>query len=375
MPQLSGSGTPADERYAHSGRNDDRSDWQTLAEHEQGTAELAGTRGAPLGLGASARLIAAFHDFGKNDPAFDRVLRGEGIRVDHSTAGGRLLIERAPVRAVAEVLAQAILGHHAGLPDTCGSDASLDRRIELFRDPVPPAVTAAARVDFTPVLPELGAKMRPDPALAGFDLSVSGRMVFSCLVDADYRDTEAFYDRLDLRQRDRDWPALADVLPDFRRWYEAHMAGFSATGDLNGLRARILGHVRSQAGEAPGLFTLTVPTGGGKTLASLGFALDHAAHHGHRRIIYAIPYAGAWIETMKGWPSRRSAAVAPRAGAWIETAMRQARYCKAKVAPRAGTWIERPGGTPPRHQHVAPRAEVWIEICLHFLISIPTFAA
>lgn len=290
---------PPHEPYAHSGRNDDRSDWQTLAVHAQGAADLAEMRGAALGLGASARLVTEFHDFGKNDPDFDRVLRGEGVRVDHSTAGGSLLIDRAPVRAVGEVLAQAILGHHAGLPDTRGSEPGLERRLELFRarDPVPREVTAAARVDFTPVLSELKAKMRNDPVLAGFDLSVAGRMVFSCLVDADYRDTEAFYDQLDLRSRDRDWPSLTEVLPELRRKYDAHMGAFPTTGELNALRKRVLGHVRSQADAQPGLFTLTVPTGGGKTLASLGFALDHAARHGHRRIIYAIPYAGAWIET------------------------------------------------------------------------------
>lgn len=87
------------------------------------------------------------------------------------------------------------------------------------------------------------------------------------------------------------------MLPELRRKYDAHMAAFPTTGELNALRKQVLGHVRSQADAQPGLFTLTVPTGGGKTLASLGFALDHAAQHGHRRIIYAIPYTGAWIET------------------------------------------------------------------------------
>ncbi len=76
------------------------------------------------------------------------------------------------------------------------------------------------------------------------------------------------------------------------------MAGFRQNGRINRLRAEILIHVRQAAAMAPGLFTLTVPTGGGKTLASLGFALDHAARHGHRRIIFAIPYAGAGIETL-----------------------------------------------------------------------------
>ena len=122
-------------------------------------------------------------------------------------------------------------------------------------------------------------------------------MVFSCLVDADFRDTEAFYDRLEGRQRNRDWPALQDLLPDLRAGFDAHMAGFDPARGVNPLRAEMLAHVRAQAALPPGLSTLSVPTGGGKTLASLGFALDHAARHGHRRIIYAIPYTSIIDQT------------------------------------------------------------------------------
>lgn len=68
---------------------------------------------------------------------------------------------------------------------------------------------------------------------------------------------------------------------------------------INALRSDILAHVRSKAADGPGLFTLTVPTGGGKTLASLGFALDHARRHGHRRIIYAIPFTSIIDQTAR----------------------------------------------------------------------------
>lgn len=198
---------PPHEPYAHSGRNDDRSDWQTLAVHAQGAADLAEMRGAALGLGASARLVTEFHDFGKNDPDFDRVLRGGSVWIIpqpeaacSSTARRSVPSERCWRRP-----SLAITPAYR-IPEV---RTRLERRLELFRarDPVPREVTAAARVDFTPVLSELKAKMRNDPVLAGFDLSVAGRMVFSCLVDADYRDTEAFYDQLDLRSRDRDWPS------------------------------------------------------------------------------------------------------------------------------------------------------------------------
>jgi len=291
-----------DRAFAHSGNLPDRSDWQTLAEHLAATADLAAARGAQVGLEAAARIAGAWHDFGKHDPAFDRVLQGENVSVDHSTAGAKLLLDRArgPEKVAAELLAYGILGHHAGLPDARPSEGKLEgnmeRRIERFRDPIDPAITAAAVLDLAPAVSELIAKLRPDKD-GPFDLSVAGRMVFSCLVDADFRDTEAFYARLEGRATDRGWPALQGLLPGLRAAFDAHMAAFPAKTDLNLLRAEVLAHIRAQAALPPGLFTLTVPTGGGKTLASLGFALDHAARQGHRRIIYAIPYTSIIDQT------------------------------------------------------------------------------
>ena len=300
--------------YAHSGRAADRSDWQLLPDHLQATATLAAHRAAPLKLQATAHMAGLFHDFGKYDPAFDRVLSGGNERVDHSTAGAALLYSRAPagLRGVAEIVAYAILGHHAGLPDRDRTDASMARRLDGFRDPVPPAITAAALLDLGPVLRELVAFR--DGKTPGFDISVAARMVFSCLVDADFRDTEAFYARLDGTRPDREWPALAELLPAWRAAFDAHMATFSTEGEVNGLRARVLAHVRQGAALEPGLFTLTVPTGGGKTLASLGFALDHAAQHGKRRIIFAIPYTGARIETLRCQPSATASTRSPPHG-------------------------------------------------------------
>lgn len=279
--------------YAHSGSKEDRSDWQLLDDHLRRVAELAADRAEPLGLTEAARLVGLLHDFGKNDPAFDRVLQGKPERVDHSTAGGMLLIRRSDPATghAAAILAQTILGHHAGLPDSFG-DASLSMRGEGYVDRVPPGVTEATTFDLRPAALELLSKARAtNPA---FDLSLAGRMVFSCLVDADFRDTEAFYGKTDPKARE--WPALADELPGMRAAFDRRIAGFSG-GDLNRLRGDILTHIRARAALPPGLFTLTVPTGGGKTLASLGFALDHALAHGHRRIIYAIPYTSIIDQT------------------------------------------------------------------------------
>lgn len=288
--------------YAHSGTKDGRSDWQTLPDHLEAVERLARARGDRLGLGTAAALAGRLHDLGKYDPAFDRVLRGEkGPVVDHSTAGARVLLDPKSgcPKPVAEGLAQAILGHHAGLPDLDNGKDNRDLKSRIANPgaALDPEWKAHLPADFAAVSTEFRAHIRKDTA--GFDLSVAVRMVFSCLVDADFRDTEAFYDALEGRARDRDWPALQDLLPDFRRRFTEHMARFETTTDLNRLRADILCHVRAKADMAPGLFTFSVPTGGGKTLASLGFALDHAARHGHRRIIYAIPYTSIIDQTVK----------------------------------------------------------------------------
>lgn len=114
-------------------------------------------------------------------------------------------------------------------------------------------------------------------------------MLFSALVDADFLDTEAYYDGLrDHRAARSRYPGLRQLREQLNQHLEA--LGSRSRGPINELRAEILSHARGRATDAPGSFSLTVPTGGGKTLASLAFALDHAVHHGLARIIYQIPY-------------------------------------------------------------------------------------
>jgi CRISPR-associated endonuclease/helicase Cas3 len=204
-----------------------------------------------------------------------------------------------------EIAAYAILGHHAGLPDKNTSEAScFVLREKAFENRLDPAWKSEIEFDLAGLVPGwLPKAIRPANPYWQFDASVIARFLFSCLVDADFKNTEEFYTKLENREVDRKWPALQDLLPDFRARFDTHMAGLKQEGDLNALRRDILAHVRGKAALAPGLFTLTVPTGGGKTLASLGFALDHAAVHGHSRIIYAIPFTRARIETFcqSGW--------------------------------------------------------------------------
>ncbi|MHA7777178.1 CRISPR-associated helicase Cas3' [Roseibium sp. M-1] len=292
--------------YAHSGFAEDRSDWQTLQDHLRATAALASEFGKPLGLERIAYLAGLYHDLGKYSIRFQRRLAGSDIRVDHSTAGAvEVMAGEAGTSPVAmmllELIAYCIAGHHAGLPDRKNETAAcLDRRLELDLPVLDPVwreelgeLSQAVMADLAPELLKTFPKGEAD-----FSLSVLTRMVFSCLVDADFKDTEAYYDKLECRERDRAWPKLQDLLPGLLARYDAFMADKrDLTKPINRLRTDILDHVREKALQVPGLFTLTVPTGGGKTLASLGFALDHARLHGHRRIIYAIPFTSIIDQT------------------------------------------------------------------------------
>jgi CRISPR-associated endonuclease/helicase Cas3 len=282
--------------YAHSTSDTTRRDWQPLSEHAQAVGELAAAYGKPLGLGNIARLAGLLHDLGKYTEAFQLRLTGASIRVDHSTAGAALVRSIGIDRYVADLLGYVIAGHHAGLPDRLGGAGSLEERLRDFdastldsawqREITLDAQGLAPKLDFT------------DKAKLPFQFGFLGRMIFSCLVDADYRDTEAFYHAVEGRNVQRDWPQLQSILPALIPALERHLAALGGgENPINALRRDILEHVRARAADPKGLFTLTVPTGGGKTLASLAFALDHARQHGLGRVIYAIPFTSIIDQT------------------------------------------------------------------------------
>lgn len=190
-------------------------------------------------------------------------------------------------------------GHHSGLADGQDLASRLAKTIEPYeswRAHVGPLPTRAALAEAR--RPREGAEGR------GFTYAFLTRMLFSCLVDADRLETAGFYARAEGRGADR---VDGTPLPILRDRLRAHMARLSdragaraatatAVG-LNAARAEILAHALGKAALSPGLFTLTVPTGGGKTLASLAFALAHAAEHDLRRIVYVIPFTSIIEQT------------------------------------------------------------------------------
>lgn len=297
---------------AHIGPN---GELHLLAEHLHAVARGAGEKAALFDAENWGRLAGIWHDLGKyrigfrryirraNDPDAHIEGRVRGRDKTHSAAGAmwaqRYLREVAGKQGdvIARVLGYIIAGHHAGLDNWDGglkarlagedSAGEFDDAIagmpapEVLRPDVPLPDMSQIPVDEKTGIP------------GSFALWV--RMLFSALVDADFLDTEAFMNARQAASREG-FAALEQLLGVF----DAHMHDLSegsAPTPVNRLRADVLHQCRDKAENAPGVFTLTVPTGGGKTLSSLAFALRHAARHGKRRIIYAIPYTSIIEQT------------------------------------------------------------------------------
>lgn len=289
--------------FAHSTTQADQSDWEPYADHWQAVRALAMARGAKFGAAAAVAAAAEFHDLGKLTAEFQHYIAGGQAKgPDHSTAGARALLAMALKphdRLMAEVLAYGVAGHHAGLPDkTGGSDGTLEQR--LAREDLP--VLDPSWRTMHPEAP--GAlwppAFKPEGKEASFQLAFLGRMIFSCLVDADFLATEAFYGAKGDCAIDRTWPALPAVVADLIAGLDRHRATLPRVGLAPGLlaiREQSFQAAIARAAETRGVFTLDLPTGAGKTLTSLGFALHHAAAHGLDRIIYAIPFTSVIDQT------------------------------------------------------------------------------
>ncbi len=275
--------------YAHSTSVADKSDWETLFSHAEAVARAArenvGNFAPELG-----EITGWLHDLGKMKPRFQMRLSDSTVIEPHSAEGARHIYERQP-GPLSAILAQVILGHHAGLPDGGGAGRLLRMRLEEAENLSPPEDWPVPRITIAP--PPL-AGMRPKDPHLNYALAFLGRMVFSALVDADRSETRAFYDRL---KGDPESEAAPVDLTILRDRLDAHMARHDRKGDVNELRSHVHTHVRAKAEDPPGLFSLTVPTGGGKTLTALGFALDHAIRHGLKRVVFVIPYTSVVEQT------------------------------------------------------------------------------
>jgi len=279
--------------YAHSRKDKDKSEWQLLINHLVNTADLAEKFGADAGISELARTAALMHDLGKYSKAFQARLDGSKKKVDHATAGARTAIElfnKTDIEKwLATMLAYCIAGHHTGLPNY-GSviDVDADGTLLARLDPAKKKLEdfSAYKAEIDPITLAVKSRaIRTAKEHQGFSLAFMTRMLFSALVDADFQETES-YMKDDTKPRGG-YTSIEELCEKFN----ASLRKFdNPQGDINKKRTETLKACMEKAGSDQGFFTLTIPTGGGKTLASMAFALNHAVKHELKRIIYVIPF-------------------------------------------------------------------------------------
>ncbi|OYP35551.1 CRISPR-associated helicase/endonuclease Cas3 [Rhodopirellula sp. MGV] len=295
--------------FAHSLPDRPQSDWEPLIDHLRNVAigdertNGAGDNAEFFNARELAQTLGWLHDVGKAsvpfqhrinnrqaDPSDERDAFSSESQaaiasrpVDHSTAGARLVESQG---GVGRLLAYAIAGHHAGMPDwTTLGRSGLMHRLNKAKCKIPLVdenFVAAIADNICLKAP----KIDPNPAHEDISFSVAmlGRMLFSCLVDADRLWTERFCSQIDAAR-----PRQPIQIDQLASQLDRHLNGLNSSGTVNAIRQQVLRDCRNAASQRTGMFSLHVPTGGGKTLASMAFAIDHAKRHGLRRIIYAIP--------------------------------------------------------------------------------------
>ncbi len=293
--------------YAHSAQDElvnllPYEHWQTLQSHSVNVGEMAAEFARVFGAQEIACQTGKLHDLGKYSEAFNHRLHG-GPSVDHATAGAKIAVERWG-GVIGKLMAFCIAGHHAGLANGSGEGNNrhtLKDRLALQFGADIPALDNLWQQEIK--LPETlsAPPLKADAHHPFFSYAFFTRMLYSCLVDADYLDTEAFYSNLENKVAERSgYPDLNVLQHNFNQFINEFRRRIAEAPEqteaekrnaaLNRLRSEILDHAVEQAAQPQGLFTLTVPTGGGKTFTSMSFALEHAKRHDMRRVIYVIPF-------------------------------------------------------------------------------------
>ena len=292
------------EYLAHRGVNTVRE--QALRTHLENVALRSGAFASAFGEEAMGRALGAYHDIGKYSQEFQQYIRASEEaqrkkrgKIDHSTAGAK---EMAQLGSAGVVLAFCIAGHHGGIPNrgTRADTAAMSTLIGRLKKVVPD--WHAYREEHpVPLLPT--SSLLPKVACVPFLVMLYTRMLFSCLVDGDFLDTEHF---MSDGAVDRDgFPSIRELLERLEKSIaERFFAPRSAeeqkqmSKPLNRKRIELLREAIAAGKEARGnLYRMNIPTGGGKTISSLAFALHYAVQVQRRRIIYVIPYTSIIEQT------------------------------------------------------------------------------
>ena len=257
--------------------------FQPLKEHIENVGERAAQFAAAFGAEEHGREAGLLHDIGKYSSKGQKRQRDpeHTAKVDHSSAGAQEAFRRKDPMA-----AFAVAGHHGGLPDfgsrgdTDGGTLCSRLNKPLTGGDDPSAWKQEIVLPSSIPMPSWAVNCQEGRVQALYT-----RMLFSCLVDADFLDTEA---ALQGRQPRGGYASLEELLQKL----QSHVAPWlkEPKNELCAKRSDILRRCLQGGEEEKGLFTLTVPTGGGKTVSSLAFALTHAVRHGMKRVVYVIPY-------------------------------------------------------------------------------------
>ncbi len=290
----------------------DNPHWHLLTDHALGVTEAAAQFASKFGGETLARYVGLLHDLGKFTPKFQEYLHKcyaaeqNGTKpspkgwAPHKQHGARAALDALTPHAgeeVAALVAALIHGHHGGMKDRAGAQENITAK--EVTAPVAQELLAVARAADARLAPDVPAVGALFPAPHGGDVLAAEmylRFVFSALTDADALDTEAHGSPPQAARRDTPALSLAEMRDKLRARQEADFE--DKRGVVNDVRRAVYeACVQAAIAHKPGVFALTVPTGGGKTRSSLAFALEHAVCHGGRRVVYAIPYTSIVDQT------------------------------------------------------------------------------
>lgn len=268
---------------------DNEGHWVTQSneDHSVGVARLASQFAGEFGMSKWGKVLGLLHDKGKETDAFQQYIKKEsGYAPDikicgkhhHAYVGG-ILAQKYYGKSSYNLFVNQIVSHHTGLHDS-------DEIKEIINQEIP------SEVNIYHTKEKLN---RPEFNIQENDFHHLARMLFSCLVDADFLDTEAFMDResYTLRQNKE---ALNNLLPLLENKLK-DLKTKADSSEINIIRNQIQQQCLKMADTPTGFYSLTVPTGGGKTLSSLVWAIKHAIKNGQKRVIIAIPYTSIIVQT------------------------------------------------------------------------------
>ncbi|MCI6161022.1 MAG: CRISPR-associated helicase Cas3' [Prevotella sp.] len=263
-------------------------DKQSNEEHSRGVANLCKQFAAEFGMGEWGEVLGLLHDKGKEKKAFQQHIMKESgddpnikVEGDYSHAYVGALIAKEFYKPVLPLLAYPIMSHHAGLYDYPAYGRILEK-------PMPDNIERTA-IGIKLDIPKLPSDTQ------SYDFNHIIRMLFSCLVDADYLDTEKFMNPSEASYR-KGKKTLVELKPQLDNFL-SNLKQNSNPSNLNTIREKIQDACSNTADDKSGFYSLTVPTGGGKTISSLVWAMNHAIKYNKKRIIIAIPYTSIIVQT------------------------------------------------------------------------------